>query len=348
MAICLEWERAETMARDGNLSEAQARKILSDILEKASGEKLSSSTVREFLTAWANSKTVTAAPGTAKRYRHTVEEFVDHLGRRADASLQALRPSDIESFRDLQIIEGKSAVTANMVVKTLRVPLNVARRQGLIFTNPAEAVDMLPEEAGMRDVFTPDQILKILAFADREWEGLILISRYCGLRLGDASRLSWRKVHNESDQMILRFFPQKTRRSATRRELEIPVHPKVEAYLLSLPIKNGGADAPVFPTLSKQHLSGCNGLSAQFQKIMAKAGIFSKEDTRNRTGKGRRFNNLTFHSLRHTFISRLANAGVPPEVRMKLSGHKSETHQRYTHLELTALRSALLQAPDDE
>ncbi len=81
---------------------------------------------------------------------------------------------------------------------------------------------------------------------------------------------------------------------------------------------------------------------------MAKAGIFSKEDNRKLTGKGRRFNNLTFHSLRHTFVSRLANAGVTKELRMKLSGHTSEVHQRYTHHEMNALKKAMLQAPNDE
>lgn len=348
MSICLEWERAEKLAREGNLSEAQTRKILSEILEKSSGEKLNTSTVREFLSAWVNSKSVTKASGTALRYRHTVESFLKHLGKRADANLQNLRPAELEAFRDLQIEEGKSAVTANMVIKTLRVPLNVARRQGIIFTNPAEAVEILPAESSSKDVFTPEQIRKLLDASETEWRGLILIARYCGLRLGDASRLNWENIHAENGQMVLRFYPQKTRRGAVRREHEIPLHPKVQEFLLRLPVKSKKADAPLLPTLSKQRLSGCNGLSAQFQKIMAKAGVFSKEDPRKRIGKGRRFNNLTFHSLRHTFISRLANAGVPQEMRMKLSGHTSEVHQRYTHHELYALRSAMLQAPDDE
>lgn len=348
MTVCLEWERAEKMAREGNLSEAQARKVLSEILEKSSGEKLSTFTVREYFLTWVNSKSVTRASGTAKRYRHTIESFLDHLGTRADTHLQNLRPAEIEAFRDLQAQEGKSAVTANMIIKTLRVPLNVARRQGLIFTNPAEAIDLFPAESSIKDAFTPEQIRKLLSVCDTEWRGLILIARYCGLRLGDASRLNWKNIHSENGDMVLRFYPQKTRRGSVRREHEIPLHPKVEEYLLNLPVKSKKADAPLFPTLSKLRLSGCNGLSARFQKIMAKAGVFSKEDSRKRTGKGRRFNNLTFHSLRHTFISRLANAGVPQETRMKLSGHTSEVHQRYTHHELGALRSAMLKSPDDE
>jgi len=60
-------------------------------------------------------------------------------------------------------------------------------------------------------------------------------------------------------------------------------------------------------------------------------------------GKGsRRFSKLTFHSLRHSFNSHLADAGVPEELRMKLTGHKSrDVHQRYTHQQLATLKDAV-------
>ena len=54
----------------------------------------------------------------------------------------------------------------------------------------------------------------------------------------------------------------------------------------------------------------------------------------------------TFHALRHSFTSALANAGVAPELRMKLTGHKSEAvHAGYTHHELETLRAAVGKLP---
>ena len=42
------------------------------------------------------------------------------------------------------------------------------------------------------------------------------------------------------------------------------------------------------------------------------------------------------------FNSTLANAGVSNEVRMKLTGHKSpEMNDRYTHLQMETLKSAM-------
>ena len=62
-------------------------------------------------------------------------------------------------------------------------------------------------------------------------------------------------------------------------------------------------------------------------------------------GKGRRFFELGFHSLRHTAISEQANRGVAKEIRMKLSGHKSAVHEQYTHHELEALRKQIEMVP---
>ena len=55
---------------------------------------------------------------------------------------------------------------------------------------------------------------------------------------------------------------------------------------------------------------------------------------------------LTFHSLRHSFNSAMANAGVSQEVRQRLTGHASaEMNKLYTHHELAPLRAAISAIP---
>jgi integrase len=57
-------------------------------------------------------------------------------------------------------------------------------------------------------------------------------------------------------------------------------------------------------------------------------------------------NALTFHSLRHTFNSILANAGIAEETRMALTGHTTrKMNQRYTHRELEVFRAAIGMLP---
>ncbi|MEY2531902.1 MAG: hypothetical protein QOI96_1987 [Verrucomicrobiota bacterium] len=55
---------------------------------------------------------------------------------------------------------------------------------------------------------------------------------------------------------------------------------------------------------------------------------------------------LTFHSLRHSFNSEMASAGVGEKLPMKLTGHATrEQNKKYTHHELEPLRAAINRMP---
>ena len=50
----------------------------------------------------------------------------------------------------------------------------------------------------------------------------------------------------------------------------------------------------------------------------------------------------SFHSLRHTFVSRLAEKGISPLVIQSMSGHTTMAMtERYSHIGLEAKRKAL-------
>jgi hypothetical protein len=70
------------------------------------------------------------------------------------------------------------------------------------------------------------------------------------------------------------------------------------------------------------------------------AGVYSDRGVEKK-GKGRQFRTLGFNSLRHTFVSELANASAPADVRRQISGHNDEkVHERYTHLDVETKRRA--------
>ena len=82
-----------------------------------------------------------------------------------------------------------------------------------------------------------------------------------------------------------------------------------------------------------------------FKRIMERAKIKGRL-LREANGAGRSQSSLTFHSLRHSFNSAMANAGISQEIRQKLTGHTSaETNKVYTHHELEALRAAVSVIP---
>ena len=62
--------------------------------------------------------------------------------------------------------------------------------------------------------------------------------------------------------------------------------------------------------------------------------------------KGRQFKALGFHSLRHSFISKLANSEVPADVRKEIVGHSSDNiYRRYVRQDLSFQARAIANLP---
>jgi hypothetical protein len=166
MAFALECERAEKLAGAGTLTEAQARSILNRILERAAmGETLRSPTVTDYFRSWLAGKEAMKSAGTAARYGISVGEFLAHLGNRARRPLSSLAPQHVKSFVAMRCKAGLSPSTVTLDAKILRTPLNNARRQGLIPTNPAEAVDLPDKDPLERGAFTPAEVKILVKFS---------------------------------------------------------------------------------------------------------------------------------------------------------------------------------------
>ena len=319
-------------ANKGRLGEASARAFMNRVLKATGQQAIDGQSVSEFLDSWLEGKALAKSEHTAQRYKTTIKLFKQSLAKRSDASLATVSAKDLEIFRNARLkLVGATTVTDDL--KILRTAFNSARRQGLIHTNPVEAVDMPAGESRAREAFSAQEVKQLLAAAkkSKEWQTAILFGFYAGLRLGDAVGMDWSNI--DLKEGLLRYVAKKTK----RRE-EIPLHPTIQRHLKTLkPLKNG----KICPTLVAGTIAGRSGLSRQFLEIVEQAGIDKKSHDRI-AKKGRRFTGKSFHSLRHGFVSALANVGVAPELRQKLSGHTSaDTHRKYTHLELEPLRAAI-------
>lgn len=357
LEFCLSLQRAENMAARGTLTETRARELIGEILERTSGETVAFFTAESWLRDWLRGKEVSKSAGTHTKYAHTVESFIEHLGARARLNVAAISSKDVAGYRDAQIASGKHPNTVRYLVKQLRIPFNAARRQGIITHNPAEAVE-LPAPAKRedgeethRDVFTPEQFAALLDAAiahehgrpvfeaGEQWRGVILVAYFTGARLQDVANLTWNAIDLPGQTITYRA-------KKTGKLVTIPMHPELATYLLESPAPDNGK-AFLFPALAGRGTGGRSGLSMTFGRIMARAGIEGEVlRAASKGGKGRTVRARSFHSLRHSFNSELANAGVSQEVRMKLTGHTSaEMNKHYTHHELEPLRAAVAKVP---
>lgn len=336
MKLALEWSNLAKAGRAGRLTESQCREVLSDIYEQANGERLHFHTAGGWLREWLEGKRAVIAPRTSLKYQQVVTEFIVHVGKRAEAPLTMLVQRDVRSFRDALSREGHSASTVNQALKILRSPFNRAHKLGLITANPTAAVELLPSDTAdmEKDVFSAPQVQALVKAAKGDWKGVIIAGFLTGLRLRDVTELRWENFDLEAG--LLRVKTRKTGSVVTT-----PIHVDLADWLHQQ--TRGIGKAPIFPTLAGRTGGGKSGLSMAFRRIMERAGVKGRIlRQRKEESAGRTQSSLTFHSLRHSFNSALANAGIVQEVRQRLTGHTDKAmNKRYTHHDLEVLRAAV-------
>ena len=318
---------------------AQLDRVVRQMWEQYSGRRLEVQPVRSFFEAWLARMRTTRAANTALRYSKPVGDFLAFLGKRAENDIRSITTKDMQAFIDGEAAAGKSSHTCALNAKVLRAVFNAALRAGAVERNPAGMLEVGEVVSEEREPFSMGEFEALLAASDgTDWHTAVLLGALAGLRIGDAANLKWDAVDFTS--RAIRFVPQKTARK--KKQLVIPLHPRLFKHLDKLA---GTDEAQVSqflcPSLAGRPVSGRAGISAEFiVEVMGKAGIDTNRTERK--GAGHAVAKKSFHSLRHFFVSGMANAGVAADVRRKLAGHGDEKQTaRYSHYEMQTLRKAV-------
>jgi integrase len=302
-------------------------------------DELPHATVRQFFTRWLQDRQRETSHSTHVTYEVTVNRFLKSLGSDADGDLGSVTKTRIADYRN-QLADKLAVPTVNRDVKILRSIFGQARRDGYLFQDPAEGVSILKQRdrAKPRRPLTIAEIQSILSVADPEWQSLIKFGLYTGQRLADLASLIWDQIDLERTEIRL-----VTRKTAKR--LIIPIAGPLKTHIDSLepPDQLGVPVHPrAFDTL-KQH-GKVSLLSHQFVDLMAQVGLRSATSHKatgiGRDGK-RKGMDISFHSLRHSAVSLLKDAGIPDAVIMELVGHDSAAMSaRYTSIGKESLAKA--------
>jgi integrase len=341
MKLALQWEQA---AAD-RITEAQARRVLSDIHEQIHGTRLASPSVTEFIAQWLGRKRGETKAVTLTAYRHAVEEFERFLGDRASQPIHYVTPAQVAAWRDAAAAKATPR-TANNKLKIVRTLFQSAWRDGLLTDNPAAKVTALQSAKSKRRPFTLGELKDVLGVATKEWRGMVLAGLYTGQRLKDVASLTWANVDLKSREIRLAT-------SKTGRRQTIPIAKPLRAYLAELPAGDNPT-APLFPAAYPLAIrpGGTAALSQQFHNLLVSANLATARPPKsksNGTGRdaARELSTISFHSLRHTATSLLKAAGVSESVTRDIIGHESaEISRHYTHVEEGAKRKAIAKLPD--
>lgn len=176
------------------------------------------------------------------------------------------------------------------------------------------------------EAFTHEEEVRVLNAArdaGRGWYLASMIARWTGLRYGDVAHLDWADI--DLDARLIRFTPNKTKKHGVRVTLPI-AEPLYDALVAASPNRSGF----VLPEHGAAY--GHGGLKSQegaFADVLKSAGL----DT----------DYYTFHSWRHTFRTRLAEAGVSDDAARRLGGWTNlKMAAHYDHAtHIAELRSAV-------
>ena len=324
----------------------KVRETLSELYRQVYGEVVPTATVRQYIENWLGVKKPETKTGTYVAYQKSTAKFLAVLGPDAERDIAEIRPAHIAGFRN-SLARKVAPGTVNFDLGCIKMLFRAARRDGYIIEDPSEFVKGVKREHqnGRRRPFSIGEIQALLSNADSEWQSLIKFGLYTGQRLADIASLTWANLDLEKNQ--IRLVTRKTGKT-----MLLPIAAPLRSHISVL---RGSDDpkAPLHPrsfaTLQRQKGRSGN-LSNQFAELLAATGLREAFD-RVGTGKGRSArrakNETSFHSLRHTAVTLLKEAGIPEAVVMELIGHDSkQMSAHYTSVGEPALEKAVAALPE--
>ncbi len=207
-----------------------------------------------------------------------------------------------------------SEATVNRDLQALRHFLFWAVDEGFLTTNPLSHPPLVRERRKPRHVMNLAEEELLLKAVAPHLQPIVVAALDTGMRRGEILGQRWE--HIDLSRGLLQVTRSKTAGGEAR---EIPLTNRLQDLL----VPRFQPEGLVFTF---------NGHPIRVIKTAWKTAIFRA---------GIRY--YRFHDLRHTFNTRLMEAGVMQEVRKAIMGHSSgeDVHSTYTHVELPAKREAI-------
>ncbi len=244
-------------------------------------------------------------PKTVDSYRYCIRQLKRSFSGK---TLGQIQPFAIEKHKAMRIEEG-AGVSANRELAILKALFNrcIAWRK-YFGANPVKEVKLLKEPKGRLRYLDPEEELKLLSEAKEPLRTIILVGIHTGLRIqAEALTLKWEDIDFRRGLLTVRAAYAKSGESRA-----VNLNSTVTAALKQLKEKSRGEYV-----FSKPDGSPYKSIRSAFKTACKHAKL----------------SGVTPHTLRHTFASRLAMAGVDLRTIQELGGWRElEMLQRYAHL----------------
>lgn len=240
----------------------------------------------------------------------------------AGSKLHLIDVQMIDDFAQQQVKDVMPA-TVNHSLRTLRRALKLAEEWGLITKCPK--VKMVEGERQREFILSDDVLSQFLALASDDMKLLLPFLVDTGCRISEACDLTWDRVSFMPKQGAERGYIYINKGKSKYAKRYIPLTERARRVLLAQ--KEISRSQFVWVGEDRHRKASRHWAAEQFRNIRIKLGLPW---------------DCVLHSTRHTFCTRLGEAGADAFTIQKLAGHSSIViSQRYVHPTPRSLESAI-------
>lgn len=229
--------------------------------------------------------------------------------------------------------------------KTLKTCLKEALKQGYLQKNWCDDVNLpkVKKEDNIKALSKDDQLKLLEALKGIDLELLITFALGTGLRLGEVLGLKWNDIDFKDNTLSVKRSVRRIveiQRDGSRNRVLKEVPPKTENSFRTVPIPNSILSK--LKSYKKEQNELILSLGEDYQNnnyifCNNDGTIMDPKKPNRRLSSVLKSNDIeliTFHGLRHTYCTRLFEAGVPPKTVQSLVGHSDieTTMNVYTHV----------------
>jgi integrase len=278
-------------------------------------------------------------------------------------ALQELTPALIRDWLLWASDRGMSGRKINIVLQIMRVPVRYALERAETDRDPFRSIGKAVEMPREKGILTPVEVTRLITapVTDPCHRLAVMLGVLCGMRMGEVRGLQWGDIRDGLIHIRHNWIngegmkAPKCKGGAVRENPRaVPLPSSVAAVLENLRGLNPAPDSFVMQSFRKD---GEPVGKEYFRYVMGKElaavgipGIWKgKEAAPEGYVNEQKRRNLTFHGLRHTFITLGRLAGITDLEIRALAGHKSGAMtENYSHaaqvLDFTAAREKLEKA----